>query len=309
MSAMALARTGKFVRQLTPWRARALAFVSGGMSALAFAPLGIFPFLLLAVAALVVLLDGASARTRFSLNAALLGWFWGFGQFLAGLYWVGYAFTVDVAAHGWQLPFAVAGLAGGLALFSAAAASAASFFWRDGAGRLFALASLFGAAEWLRGHVLTGFPWNIAAYGWSASLGVLQSTALIGAYGLSLLTFAYGATLAELFASTPRFRLPVIATLGFVFLWAGGDLRLALVHPSDAPHTIIRIVQPDVPQAEKYKRRFVLRNWSRLLALSVRPARQPLKVLVWPEAAPPFLLQREPVALGDIRGSRLAFPS
>lgn len=300
MNAAALGRTGDVIRHLKPWRARGLAFFAGALSALAFAPFGLFPFLLSAIAVLVLLLDGAVAGPRFVRNAALLGWFWGFGQFLAGLYWVGYAFLVDPVAHGWQLPFAVVFLTGGLALFPALATTIAAFFWRAGPRRLFLFAGAFGACEWLRGHVFTGFPWNLAAYGWGLSLGVLESTVVIGAYGLTLLTFLLGASLAEPFAPGPRFRWPLFAVGIFAVLWIVGDVRLALRPTALVPHVRVRIVQPNVPQAEKYKRRFILRNWQELLALSTRPAKTPITVLVWPEAAPPFLLQREPPALSAI---------
>jgi len=299
MKLVLLGPAGDFFRRLRPWPARSLAWVSGSASAFSFAPFGVFPLLLAAIAVLVLLVDACRDEPRFVRNAALLGWFWGFGQFLVGLYWVGYAFMVDPANHGWQLPFAVLGLTGGLALFPAAAAAVAALFWRNRA-RILLFAAAFALAEWLRGHVLTGFPWNLAAYGWGASLAVLQSAAFIGAYGLTLTTFVLAASFSELFARTPRVWPPLAATLAFVLLWTAGDVRLAMGPTINVPHAALRIVQPNVPQAEKYKRSLVVRNWDRLLSLSTRPATLPINVLVWPEAAPPFLLQREPLAISEI---------
>ena len=57
-------------------------------------------------------------------SAAATGWWFGFGYFLAGLYWVGYAFLVDAPTFGWLLPFAVMGLPAGLAIFTALGATA-----------------------------------------------------------------------------------------------------------------------------------------------------------------------------------------
>ena len=79
----------------------------------------------------------------------------------------------------------------------AASSAAAAYLWRPGRSRIFTLAVSYAAAEWLRGHVLTGLPWNLPAYGWGASLGVLQSAAFVGVYGLSLLTVLFGFALAE----------------------------------------------------------------------------------------------------------------
>ncbi len=216
---MDLIRIGDFLTALPPWRARLVAFVAGAVSALGFAPFGVFPLLLLGFAALVLLLDGASTVGR----AAWIGWAFGFGQFLAGLYWVAYAFLVDAAGHAWQIPFVAMILPGGLALFFAAAAAAAKLFWREGPARIFALTAALGIAEWLRGHTLTGFPWNLAGYGWEASLAVMQSVALFGVYGLTVLTMLFGASLAEFFSPRGARALPLAMIALFAVLFAGGE--------------------------------------------------------------------------------------
>src|SRR5581483_10039577 len=168
------------VRGLAGRKRWAAAFAAGLVSALAFAPLGIFPALLFAFAVLILLIDGAVSGNHSVRDAAFAGWWFGFGQFLAGLYWVGYAFMVDAADHGWQMPFAVILLSAGLALFPALAAGLAAGFWRAGISRTLIFSAAYAACEWLRGHVLTGFPWNLPAYGWEWSLGILQSASMIG---------------------------------------------------------------------------------------------------------------------------------
>jgi apolipoprotein N-acyltransferase len=300
--ASALARTGHFVGIQTGWRRAGLAFGAGALSALSFAPFEVFPLLLAAIAVLVILIDGAQGKRRPLLSAAWVGWCWGFGQFLIGLYWVGYAFLVDAAAHVWQIPFVEMLLPGGLALFIAIAAATASLAWREGASRIFVLAGTYGSAEWLRGHILTGFPWNIPAYSWGASLGVLQSTALFGAYGLSLLTVLFGASLAQLaHTRDPRaWYFPAAIAALFALMWLGGDLRLALVDPGDVPGVRLRLVQPDVAQNEKYRPQYRLRNWRRLVDLSLTPVKNAPTHIIWPEGAPPFLLTHVPGALDEI---------
>ena len=215
---------GAMIRALSGWRRLLFAFVAGLLSALSFAPFGLFPLLLLAFAALVLLIDSTMVEKTPWRAAAWIGWAFGFGQFLAGLYWVGYAFLVDAADHAWQLPFVALIFPGGLALFIAVACGAAAYLWRDGLARIFILAVCYSAAEWLRGNILTGFPWNIPGYGWGASLGVLQSVSVIGVYGLSLLTVLLGASFALLFTPSRRqeWHLPAALTLLFVLIWAGG---------------------------------------------------------------------------------------
>ena len=281
----------------------AIAAGLGAAAALAFEPYELFPLLLVSYAALVLLLDGAVLGRRPYRDAALIGWGYGFGFFLVGLYWIGYAFLVDAAEHEWQIPFVAVLLPGGLGLFFAAGAALCAAYWRGGAQRIFFFALVFTVVEWLRGHILTGFPWNIPAYGWGGSLAVLQSTSVFGAYGLSLLTFLFGASFAALADSPDRPRarwLPIALAVLFGGLWADGEARLAMATNATVPGVHLRIVQPDTPQPEKYDPRLIARNWERLIALSQQPAAVPPTHIIWPEAAPPFPLGRTPAALKDI---------
>jgi apolipoprotein N-acyltransferase len=207
---------------------------------------------------------------------------------------------VDPSAHAWQIPFVAILFPGGLALFIAAASATAAYFWRDGAARIFIFTIAYALAEWLRGHILTGFPWNIAAYGWGASLAVMQSAALFGAYGLTLATILFGSALAELFGPRIAWRLPFAMTVLFLCLFAGGTLRLATVKIDNVSGVRLRIVQPDIAQANKYRPELVEQNWNRLIALSNTPAKQKTTHIIWPEAAPPFILTRSAEALDEI---------
>ena len=174
---------------------------------------------------------------------------------------------VDPSAHLWQMPFAILFLSAGLALYVGVACALAIYFWQDGPSRLLVFAAFYAAAEWLRGHALTGFPWNLQAYGWGASLAVMQSASLIGAYGLSFLTILLGASLAE-FCSRRRLRAAgddCFCSLGF-----GPSARVRLAHHTHARcarHRALRLVQPDIPQNEKYVAALCVRNWQRLLDL------------------------------------------
>ncbi|HWA91524.1 MAG TPA: apolipoprotein N-acyltransferase [Rhizomicrobium sp.] len=289
-----LARLGSYLRALPPWRARLAAFLLGAASALGFAPFGAFPLLLLGFAGLVLLIDGAETTKR----AAWIGWAFGFGQFLIGLHWIGYAFLVDASAHEWQIPFVAILFPGGLALFFAAGTAAAARYWKPGPSRIFALTVALSLSEWLRGNILTGFPWNIPGYGWGASLGVMQSVALFGVYGLSVLTILLGASLALLAERRPV--LPLAMTALFALFFLGGEIRLAATKEDMVDGVRLRIVQPNIAQADKYKPALIERNWNRLIALSTAPAKIPPTHIVWPEAAPPFVLTRSAVALDEI---------
>ncbi len=295
-----LSRIGDFFRTLSGWRAVLAAVAAGAVYALGFAPLGIFPALLLGLAALVLLLDGCAARPKPVRAAAWVGWGFGFGQFVVGMHWIFYPFLVDPVDHAWQIPFVALLFPGGLALFAALACAAAAWFWKPGPSRIFGLTACYAIAEWLRGHVLTGLPWNLPAYGWGASLGVLQSAALFGAYGLSLLTVAFGASLADLCGRPRRLALPSALAVLFLMLWIGGELRLGASSTTYVAGVRVRLVQPNIPQDQKYIRELAPRNWKTLIDLSNRQSGPAPTVIVWPEAAPPVLLQRAPDALEAI---------
>jgi apolipoprotein N-acyltransferase len=293
-----LAALGRFFRTQTGWRAFGLAVLAGAVSALSFEPFEFFPGLIFGLAALVLLLDGAQTQAKPLRASALTGFGFGYGQFLIGLYWIGYAFLVDAADHAWQIPFVALLFPGFLALFFAGAAAAAARFWRPGLARILALALAYSLAEWLRGHVLTGFPWNLPAYGWGASPAVLQSAAVFGAYGLSFLTVLFGCSLAGLFEEKPRLKFAGAMCTVFAALFAAGTVRLALNPVAEVPGVTLRLVQPNIPQAEKYQRRYVLRNWQRLVSLSEGGGNP--SIIIWPEAAPPFLIDEQPLALEQL---------
>ena len=164
-------------------------------------------------------------------GAAATGWWFGFGYFLAGLYWIGFAFLVDAPTFGWLLPIAVVGLPAGLAIFTAFGVALARLLWTRGALRILALAVALTASEWLRGHILTGFPWNAFGYALTAPLVLAQSAALIGIWGLTFLAVAIFASPATLFDDRSESRWPrlplMLAAAVLIGLAAYGTVRLA----------------------------------------------------------------------------------
>lgn len=296
-----LSRIGNGVTGLRGWRRMGCAFAAGAVSATGFAPIEFFPALLLGYAVLVLLIDGADQGDKPMRVAALVGWAFLFGQFFVGWHWIVYPFTIDPENHLWQAPFALLLLTGGVALYGALAGALSSYFWQDGPARVFVLAVMMALVEWLRGHLFTGFPWNLSSYGWAASLAALQSASLVGSYGLSFLTILLGASLAEFCAG--RWRVPAVMLLVFAGLWGFGVWRLAASPEANVPGVVVRLVQPNVPQREKFARAFMLRNWRRLVELSIAlPAKgspRPTHI-VWPEASTGFAVARSAGALDQI---------
>lgn len=292
------------------WRRRALAFSAGALSALAQPPFFAFPLLWITFPALVWLIDGAvdakaDGRLGRLLPAFWVGWWFGFGYFLAGLWWVGSAFLVQAEIFAWMLPFAVLALPAGLALFWGLGAAAAQLLWSEDWRRVLALAAGLGAAEWLRGHVLTGFPWNSIGYALTAGEVLMQSAALFGVEALTfiaILIFAAPAALVPARQSRGALLLPAAAALALAGLAVFGLARLATSEAGVRPAMAVRIVQPAIDQSAKWEpenRDDVVRSYLRLSA----PEGSPLTagtLLVWPETAFPFALTDEPKALAAI---------
>jgi apolipoprotein N-acyltransferase len=292
------------------WRRRGLALAAGALSSLAQPPFFAFPILWVTFPVLIWLLDGAVAQGRHGgirrlAPAFATGWWFGFGYFLAGLWWVGTAFLVEAEKFAWLIPAAVLVLPAGLALFWGLGTAAAQLMWSEDWRRIFALAAGLGGAEWLRGHVLTGFPWNMIGYALTAGEVLMQSAALFGLYALNVIAVIVFAAPAVLAPASKYSRNVVLPTLaGFVVLGFGifGFLRLANADTQYVPDTLIRVVQPALEQMQKWdpdKGDEVLAAYLRLSATDERPL-EPGTVLVWPETAFPFALTEEPGVLSAI---------
>jgi len=302
------------IARLTGWRRAAAAIAAGGASALALAPFNLFPLLWVTVPVFVWLIDGVAgagekSRRRVFLSGAATGWCFGFGYFLAGLWWIGAAFLVDGDQFAWLMPLAVVILPAGLALFWGLAGAAAALLWRSGWPRVLVFACAFAAVEWLRGHVLTGFPWNAFGYALTPSPVMMQSASVIGLWGLTLAAFIVFAAPAALWpASSPARRgaRPFAAfAAALVAVHVGfGAIRLAGAEdPAGGP--TVRIVQPALEQSEKWQAENEDEIVARYLELSrtaskARATLDGVTVLVWPESAFPFLLTDRPDVLTAI---------
>jgi apolipoprotein N-acyltransferase len=293
------------------WRRAFFAFAAGAISTLALPPFDLWPVLFLTFPVIVWLIDGsAGVRLGGALAAALAGWFFGFGYFLAGLYWIGYAFLVDAKTFGWLLPIAVTALPAGLAIFFALGFGFARLIWVRGPLRILSLAIALTAAEWLRGHVLTGFPWNTLGYALTGPLVLAQSASLVGLWGLTFIAvavFASPATLADEKTDIRRRWLPLTASLTLLAVLGGfGAWRLARTPTHFVDNVRLRIMQPNLPQDEKFNYSSKQQVMSRYLSLSDRSTgpdstgMRDVTHLIWPESAFPFFLTREADALAQI---------
>ena len=262
----------------------AAAFLAGALAALAMPPLYWLPLAVLGIVAFVWLWQTAPGPK----SALLRGWAWGSGHFAVGSYWIVEAFFVPPADYAWLGVPIVAALAVYLGLFPGLAAGLTRRLverWPALGGRyrrLVLLAIAWTAAEWLRGHLLTGYSWNPLGHVWAFAAPLLQSAALFGVYGLGTLTFLI------LAAPTAGWRAAIAA---LVALGVAGFAGQSMMEAGTDDGPWMRIVQPNVAQAEKWRPENRARLLAELVEMSRRPGFDRLAAVVWPETAPPFVIE------------------
>jgi apolipoprotein N-acyltransferase len=293
------------------WKRAAIALVAGALSSLAMAPFNAWPVLFLTFPVMVWLIDGAGGGRLHGLPAAAMaGWWFGLGYFVSGLYWIGYAFLVDAPTFAWLMPFAVLGLPAYLALFPAFGFALARLIWSKDGSRVIALAASLTASEWLRGHVLTGFPWNAFGYALTKPLALAQAASLIGLWGLTFLSVAIFASPAVLIDGNSRGRrpwvAPAMALLVLVAMGIFGAVRLSLQPTTTVANVKLRIMQPNLQQDVRFNYAAKAEVMQKYLTLSDRASGpqstgvHDASILIWPESAFPFFLAREADALAQI---------
>ena len=241
-------------------------------------------------------------------EATLSGWFFGFGYFLAGLWWIGAAFLVE-ARYQWAMPFAVIGLPLILALFYALAFGLCFRFWRSGLHRIILFSLLMTATELLRASLFTGFPWNALGMLLGTELVFAQITSVIGLYGLTFFVVLLGSLPVLLFTEQARSRRalgPLLSLIGLMALYGFGHQRLDSASADFVPNTRIRIMQPSIAQDEKFDQANSANILSLYLSLSSKGSypsphgMEGITHLIWPETAFPFLLDQSPKAREEI---------
>lgn len=258
------------------------ALILGALSALSFAPLYFLPAIFISIWGLLHLLDNVQTPRKMFERLYVFG----FGFFTAGLYWIGLSFrTIDM---GWVGIPAVLGLSAGLALFFVINGLFILPFAPRSIERRIAFAVGFALCEWLRGHILTGLPWNLVgaiwgAYTWSylndIGLSILQITAWIGIYGLSFLTM-----LAVVLITSTHRLCRIIALAGIITCVLVGGVRLMRT-PTELLPVNLRLIQPSLDQRLKWLPSSFERNIELQLGLSSLEAERPLSAIIWPEAA------------------------
>jgi apolipoprotein N-acyltransferase len=283
--------------QLRGWRRIVTGMLLGALAVLALPPFYIVPVLIPAFTGLAWLLE-SDGRAR---SAFATGWWFGLGYFVAGLYWVANALLTKPDEFGWLAPVAPIGLSLLLVPTIAIACWLARLLApRPGIGFILTFAASWTLMEWVRSYWLTGFPWNLIGSVWTFSDAMIQSTAVIGTYGLGMVTAAAAAMPAEIVRVRDRRAgaWPAVTALAaLALIWAGGAARLA-TQPATPPvvdGVRLRLVQPNIPQTLKWRRELVERHLEEQVAMGASSVGPAPTHIIWSEvSAPLFLLEDAP---------------
>ncbi|MEO1109192.1 MAG: apolipoprotein N-acyltransferase [Pseudomonadota bacterium] len=254
----------------------------GALGAFGLAPFGYWG----ATLAALVLIAPLFLTSETAWRAGCLGWAFATGYFAHALGWIIEPFQVDPERHAWMAPFALVFMAGGLALFWAAAFWAAHRIRGTLMQRAVLLALTLSLAEFVRGYVLTGFPWAGVAQVW-VDTPVAQLLSLIGPYGLGALTLLVTLPLGAAFARARGFVAPsILAIVSVVFAFVYAGLRPAV----EQTDSVVRLVQPNAPQHQKWDPDYASLFFARQIEFTAAAPRPDL--IVWPETAVPAWLSR-----------------
>ena len=288
-----------------PWQRVLFAFAAGLLTILAFPPVSAAPVLWIAFPLLFWLLDGCATKV----GAAATGWAFGFGHFFASFYWITNAFYVDADTFGAFAVPAVAALSACFAFYIALVCATTHLFPPPGQDdlpyerlaayvpRVLFFACAWTVVEWVRGWLFTGFAWNPMATVWSEEmtpigLPMIQVTALIGTYGLSLLTVLAAAAVAVLgtsFRQRSTWVAGLAPTAVLVLIAGGGALRLAQANHDTVDGVKLRLVQANISQADRARPQLWPDHIRDYLRLSGENRQDDTTAVIWGEAAVPPL--------------------
>ncbi|MCE3232391.1 MAG: lnt [Rickettsiaceae bacterium] len=264
-----------------------LAFLIGCLITLALPPVYFIPAAIAGFTCHLWQLNSCQNKKQ----AFWLGWWFGWGFFTSGLYWIAVALTVDIKQFWWMVPFAVFGIPAVLAFYTGAVSLITFAIPKKGWQRVGVFAVLWTIAEILRGYLFTGFPWNLVGYMWTVSDNMLQVASITGIWGLcffTVLAFAMPSII-----TSKKDLIPVTAAFSILLvIYLGGVYRLS---GELAAHTdkMVRIVQGNIRQDQKWDvdlRADIVRKY---MDMSRKEGFEKISAIVWPESAVPYFVEED----------------
>ena len=282
--------------RITGWRGRFTGLALGAVAVLGLAPFHIWPLMMVSLAFLLARLILAGEEER-STKAGVSVAFWhALGYFLAGTYWIGSAFIARGPEFIPIMPPMILALGALLAFFWGLAGGLFARLRPQGIIALPLFFSLFFLAEFTRGHLFGGFPWNLPGYIFEAGGPVSQFASIGGIYGLSAFVFVLSALLyGGLFR---RQKLAYLAAFLVLFggVFTAGYLRLANAKVEYVEDVKLRIAHIRFEQKDKLDPQASVNIVNAFITQSLAPGIEDVTHLIWPEGAVTGLaIENEPL--------------
>lgn len=231
------------------------ALVLGHLAAYGMGPAYLWPILLICLS--LFWLNLTSFALEKPWKSYLVGFLFGFGFFVSSLWWIGNALLVGGNEFKWVYPFAVSGLPALLTFFPMIACGLTR---QLATGRSFKSFGVFIAlmflSEYARGHLFTGFPWNLFGMAWTNNLAMLQILSMGNIYTLSALTIFMFVSPAFVWKGSEPKWIRILTGIGAIGCAAGlymfGHHRLDHHPTTYNQDVVIQMIQPNIPQEDKW---------------------------------------------------------
>jgi apolipoprotein N-acyltransferase len=275
---------------LQGWKRNGAAFFFGICATLTLAPYYFFPLLIPSFTGLFWLINKAPSRKRMFWD----GWWWGWGFYMSGLYWFCIALLTDAEKFAWLIPFALFGLNAVIAIYSGIACWLMGWARVSGLTKLILFSTIWTLVEYARGHLFTGFPWNLPGYSFGAYDITLQLASILGAYGLSFYAVLLGSSFAAL-AYGKRgaiYLLIVWASFAASLVWGYQRLENA-GEAALVPGVKLRLVQANIAQPHKWDPKLEKQGVQEHVRLTQLSGIEQMTHVIWPETAVPYAITPE----------------
>ena len=267
------------------WRGRLTGLILGALAVLGQAPFHFWPLTLICFAILLARLKWASGAERRGWAGFSAGFWFAFGYFMAGTYWIGSAFIARGPEFIPIMPPMILGLGMLLASFWGLAGAGFTKLRPKGFASLLAFISFFFLAEFARGHVFGGFPWNLPGYIFEGGKAMSQAASIMGVYGLTWFVFAMSALLYLIMFSEKRLESFLVLVIAIGSIFSFGTMRLNSVNIDFVDDVTLRLVQVRFTQKDKFNPEKSIEIVNEFLTQSVTPGIENVTHLIWPEGA------------------------
>lgn len=291
-----------------------IALLAGIFCSLAFAPFHFFVAAVVSLSIFYSLLERESQRK----TIFWLGFAYGFGYFLSGIYWIAISLLVDADKFSWLIPFALTLIPSALALYLALFAVSYKTLVRrlkleETYKKILVFTLCWLIFEVLRSILFTGFPWNLLGYVWMFDVTFAQLASIFGIYGLTV--FAVLTCLFPVLFFKPLGKKPLSEIssgdeiLGAILtLFLIGNLIYGTSHIDNKKlvhdhENRLRLVQGNIKQEMKWDASQKYKNFLKHIELTNSQDLSGIKAVIWSETSVPYVVDHSAELMGNLKSA------